>query len=430
MIEDITLLRAYVDRHSQAAFTALVQRRVGLVYSVALRRVGGDKQLAEDVAQKVFIELGRHAPTLLHRATIAGWLYRVAHGTAVDLVRQEHRRRVREPLGPLMQDASDNPLAAADWDRLRPTLDEAMSGLSESDRDAVALRFFEGRSFADTGRALQLSEDSARKRVERALEKVAAALARRGITSTTAAVSLVLAEPTAFAAPSGLAAAVAETALSGAGLKSSWTSINLTTPAKLKLSFALAGAVAAGLAFHEASSTREQVTQLTTLRQQHEELANHYAVTRQKLAAAEQRAQAAEDDSARLLAAIDRLQPSQSLTKSGPTRATATEPLSEQSQLRLRLIQLKREPGGTDSTLSHQATAILARFTSGENFANLAAEFSSDARRAKGGDWGWIKPSDLKAAVRDQAFSLKKGEASAPLILPEGCFILYAEDRR
>jgi len=154
MIEDIALLRAYAEGKSEAAFAELVQRRVGLVYAVALRQVGGDTHLAEDVTQKVFTELARHAHPLLARPALGGWLYRVAHGTAVDLVRTERRRRAREPHGPHMQDASDHAHASADWDRLRPVLDEAMNSLNDSDRDAVALRFFEGRSFADTGRAL------------------------------------------------------------------------------------------------------------------------------------------------------------------------------------------------------------------------------------------------------------------------------------
>ncbi len=62
-------LRDYVDRGSEAAFTAVVQRCTGLVYATALRRVGGDAHLARDVTQLVFIDLARKARSLSDEAT-------------------------------------------------------------------------------------------------------------------------------------------------------------------------------------------------------------------------------------------------------------------------------------------------------------------------------------------------------------------------
>ena len=79
MENDTQLLRRYVQNRDQTAFTALVRLRIGLVYSIALRRVGGDVQLAEDVAQKVFTDLARKAATLDRRNTLAGWLYVGTH---------------------------------------------------------------------------------------------------------------------------------------------------------------------------------------------------------------------------------------------------------------------------------------------------------------------------------------------------------------
>src|SRR5207245_1131846 len=87
--------------------------------------------------------------------------------------------------------------------------------LSDDDRQAVLLRFFEGKSFADVGAKLRLNENSARMRVERALEKMHAALAQRGVTSTTAALAVALANQAGVAAPAGLAASVTGAALAG-----------------------------------------------------------------------------------------------------------------------------------------------------------------------------------------------------------------------
>jgi TonB family protein len=108
----------------------------------------------------------------------------------------------------------------ADWQKLAPVLDQAIGELAERDRDAVVLRFFEGRPFAEIGATLRLTEDAARMRVERALDKLRAALGRRGITSTTAALGVALANQAAAIAPAGIAASVTGAALSGAAAAS------------------------------------------------------------------------------------------------------------------------------------------------------------------------------------------------------------------
>lgn len=102
----------------------------------------------------------------------------------------------------------------------------------------------------------------------------------------------------------------------------------------------------------------------------------------------------------------------------------------QEDSVHLRLIQLSRTEGETDETLTQQANVVLARFKAGEKFEDLAKEFSKDMRRSKGGDWGWQKRSDFRKEFSDVAFNLKKGEASAPILLPEGAFILFAEDRK
>jgi len=102
----------------------------------------------------------------------------------------------------------------------------------------------------------------------------------------------------------------------------------------------------------------------------------------------------------------------------------------QDDSVHLRLIQLSRAATATDGDLRGQADAILLRVRSGEKFEDLAKEYSSDSRRAKGGDWGWMKRSDLKPEFSEPLFAVKKGECSNPVILPEGCFLLYCEDRK
>ena len=217
MQNDPELLRRYVEQKSEPAFTELVQRHVGLVHSVALRRVGGDAQLAEDVTQKVFADLARKAPTLLGRPTLGGWLYASAHLASAAVVRSERRRKARETEAHSMQttlahsDSDD-----ADWARLRPVIDDVVIALKEEDREAIALRFFEKRSFAEIGAALRVTEEAARKRVDRGLEKLRALLAQRGITSTSTALALALGAIGAATAPAALGGKVAAQAIATA----------------------------------------------------------------------------------------------------------------------------------------------------------------------------------------------------------------------
>jgi len=96
----------------------------------------------------------------------------------------------------------------------------------------------------------------------------------------------------------------------------------------------------------------------------------------------------------------------------------------------LRLIQFTRTNGETDAELHNKGAEVAGRFSRGEKFEDLAKEYSQDSRRAKGGDWGWQKRSDLKPEFSEPLFTLKAGQISEPILLPEGCFILFVEERK
>ncbi|HUR59136.1 MAG TPA: sigma-70 family RNA polymerase sigma factor, partial [Opitutaceae bacterium] len=216
MPEDAELLRLYAAERSEAAFAELVRRHLNLVYSVALRQVAGDAHLAQDVSQQVFTALARKARAVAERPSVSGWLYRSTHFAASSVVRTERRRRVREQEMYVMNSPERKTGPHADWEGFRPELDAAIAELNEGDRDAVSLRFFEGRSFAEVGVALRLTENAARMRVDRALDKLNAALSRRGVTSTGAAITSMLANQAGVAAPAGLAHIVTSASSAGA----------------------------------------------------------------------------------------------------------------------------------------------------------------------------------------------------------------------
>ena len=203
MNADRDLLHTYTASRSEAAFTALVERHIGLVYSVALRHVGGDAHLARDIAQSVFIDLARKAPRLPHTTVLAAWLYTSTRFAAAKTVRSERRRRAHEQASQLMKENECNPSDLA-WRQVQPVLDDVLSALGQEDREAVILRFFDNKSYRQIGDELSLKDDTARMRVERALQKLASILERRGITSTAEALGAVLTANAAGAAPVGL----------------------------------------------------------------------------------------------------------------------------------------------------------------------------------------------------------------------------------
>ena len=211
-MNDSDLLQAYVETKSEDAFAELVRRHLDFVFSAALRQVGGDTHLAQDVAQTVFNDLARKADSLSSRTVLSGWLYTSARFAAAKIVRTEQRRRARERESDLMNPPPDQD-NAPDWDRLQTVLDDAMHDLKETDRDAVLLRYFNGCSFEDVGEKIGVSADGARMRVDRALEKLRKCLAKRGVVSSSAALAVVLAQQTITAAPAGLAAVVTSSAL-------------------------------------------------------------------------------------------------------------------------------------------------------------------------------------------------------------------------
>ena len=145
-----------------------------------------------------------------------------------------------------MQELTHDSTPATDWERLRPVIDDALHALDERDREAVLMRYFEGRPFAEVGAKLSLSEDTARVRVSRALDKMHALLARRGVTSTSAALAVALANQAAAAVPAGLAVTVTGSALAGAaGAGSATAWLVFLTMNKIKIGIVVAILLAA-----------------------------------------------------------------------------------------------------------------------------------------------------------------------------------------
>jgi len=278
------LLADYVTHGSETAFREVVARYTDLVYSTALRLVEGDSHLAQDVAQTVFVDLARKAQGLSQEVTLGGWLHRHTCFVASTILRGQRRRLHRERQAVIMN-TPDN--APANLALVAPILDEAINQLNSAERAAIVLRFFEQKDFRAVGEITGSSEDAARMRVNRALEKLHSLLKNRGVTCSAALLGAALAAEAVSAAPLGMAAMLAGNALAAAGMGGAAVGV-VKFMAMTKLKIAVAGAVLVALiatpvvvqqgwlkkARVENAELRQKVDQLAALQAENEQLSN------------------------------------------------------------------------------------------------------------------------------------------------------------
>src|SRR3954467_1301120 len=252
-LDDSVLLKEYVEHGSEEAFATLVARHVNKVYSIALRHTRNPHQ-AEEITQAIFVILARKSRQLSKQVILSGWLCRTAQLSAVTFVRSEIRRSRREQEAHMQNFLNESESEV--WPQIAPLLDAAMAGLSEADHDAVALRFFDGKSMKEIGAASGASEDATKMRVNRAVEKLRTFFTRRGIVCSAAALTAAISANAVQAAPIGLAVSVSTAAaLSGTAIAATATTtatkaIALITAQKTLIAGIAAVVLAAGVGLY------------------------------------------------------------------------------------------------------------------------------------------------------------------------------------
>ncbi len=299
------LLRSFNAEGSEEAFRQLVERHLDMVYHTALR-LTANPSLAEEVTQNVFTILARKASRLQAGSGLGGWLHRAATYEASKAKRAERRRAAK------MKELADHPIKDASneepWTDALPILDDAINDLSESDRRAILLRFFEGRSFRDIGVRLGKSEDASQKQVSRALDKLSLLIRRRGFALPSVTVAAALTAESGKAAPATLGIHVSQGALNAASTLTTSTilthTLNTMAYSKTKTAFIVAAIASFPVGWQqqrisqleeklEAAATREtqEITRLTSeLKSVQDELALAHqdaATTKQALAQAQ-----------------------------------------------------------------------------------------------------------------------------------------------
>jgi RNA polymerase sigma factor (sigma-70 family) len=300
MTTDRKLLWQYAQRSSQEAFAELVRRHVNLVYGTARRQLCGNATLAEDVTQVVFTVLATRARSHSTIHNLAAWLFMTTRFTVSHTVRTERRRQSREQVAQSMH-ALIGTSGPSDAPDMPPgLLDEALEVLDEDEREAVLLRFLEGQSFAAIGQSLEVSEDAARMRVARALERIKARFAGRGIHSSAAALGVALAEQV-VAAPPSLAANILTVACAGAAAVAAASKANvgiasiMTISKTTTLAWAIAavGIAVSGYLYH---SVAIQSAELARLAADRDELQGELSLSKRQLLAAVQSARLSDQE--------------------------------------------------------------------------------------------------------------------------------------
>jgi RNA polymerase sigma factor (sigma-70 family) len=254
---DLELLKQYARDGVESAFAEIVRRHVNLVYSAAQRQVRS-QQLAEEVAQSVFTDLAQNAKRLAADTILTAWLYQVTRRTAIDVVRRESRRQLREQIATEMNLMN---ATAEDWTQIEPLLDEAMEALDTTDRTAVLLRYFENQSFREVGERLGTSDDAAQKRVSRAVERLREFFSKRGVAVGASGLAAVISANAIQAAPAGLALTISTASTIGATSAVAATTATVTKVIAMttlqKSLIATAIIVAAGAGIYQARQTSQ-----------------------------------------------------------------------------------------------------------------------------------------------------------------------------
>jgi RNA polymerase sigma factor (sigma-70 family) len=204
-MNDAELLQKYASDNSEAAFHALVEQHLPLVYSIALRQVG-EPTLAENLALVVFILLARKSDQLPPETVLPDWLFRTTREVMAKSLRSDQYRRYRQQRSFGFQDSQPTDI----WEQI---VDGALAQLGNAERVAVLLHYFQFKRIGEVGLALGASEDTVQKRIARAIHKLRKLLLAHGVDLPVTVLPGLLMTRGAQAPSSDLAASVRAAAL-------------------------------------------------------------------------------------------------------------------------------------------------------------------------------------------------------------------------
>ncbi len=192
--DEMNLLRKWTANRDRQALGELIRRHIDFVYATARRQVR-DAHLAEDVTQAVFILLLQKAHRIKNEAAMTSWLFTTTRFAAANALKVLRRRRYYENHATQHADHEQTD------DESLALLDQAIEHLSRTDQACVVMSFLQQKTHAEVGAAVGISEEAARKRIARAVERLRAFFTSRGaVMSSVAAITSLAAQSKAPAA--------------------------------------------------------------------------------------------------------------------------------------------------------------------------------------------------------------------------------------
>jgi RNA polymerase sigma-70 factor (ECF subfamily) len=171
-----------IARYSEVALAEVYRRHGRAVYGLA-RRVLQDAGEAEDVTQEVFLRLWREPDRFdPARGSLRSFLLAQSHGRAVDAVRSSSSRRAREAREAARTARAEYDIQHEAWDlTLADQVAQAMGELSEDERRAIELAYFDGRTYREVARVLEQPEGTVKSRIRTGLRRLRDALVDAGV---------------------------------------------------------------------------------------------------------------------------------------------------------------------------------------------------------------------------------------------------------
>ncbi len=179
---DAELARA-VAAGDERAIAEVYTRHGAAIYGMAMR-ILRRADYAQEVLQEVILSLWERPQRYdAEYGRLRPWLLRVTHSKAIDRVRAETRRQSREQRSTADPAAaeSDDDLAGVVWASVQAEqVRQALTTLNAGERQAIALAYFEGQTYRDVARNLELPEGTVKSRIRLGLDKLATSLAGAG----------------------------------------------------------------------------------------------------------------------------------------------------------------------------------------------------------------------------------------------------------
>jgi len=219
MRSDRELLSAYALSSDEGAFADIVRRHGGMVHRVCLR-VLGDEHSAEDASQAAFMVLARKAGSLRSGADLASWLHGVARRAALMSARTVARRARREKEVAVLKNRAGDEGSRGGRELVRGSLDHELARLPKRERQAVILRYLEGRTQEEAAGIAGCPRGTLSRLASQGLDRLRSRLARKGAVLSAGALAGMLASEASVALPESLLLsllAVPGLAASGAG---------------------------------------------------------------------------------------------------------------------------------------------------------------------------------------------------------------------